>query len=194
MLVLFPFATRPWAPPVLVALYRSEEDDHRAGRRHLTPAAHMQRLLRLMLLWFPERRFLFVGDSSYGTHEMARFVARHRRLVLISKLHPDAGLYEPPPPYDGRGRPCVKGRRLPTPRHTAAVGRRRRLTVTWYWGGRRRVDLVTGTGCWSKSGRGIVTIKWVHVRGRDGTHRDELFYTTAIRLGARRIIGLYTGR
>src|SRR5512135_2208604 len=75
VLVRFPFATRPWALPVLVAPYRSEGDDRCAGRRHLTPAAHMQRLLRLMLLWFPERRFLFVGDSSYGTHEMARFVA-----------------------------------------------------------------------------------------------------------------------
>ena len=29
VLVKFPFATRPWALPVLIDLYRSEEDDRR---------------------------------------------------------------------------------------------------------------------------------------------------------------------
>lgn len=194
VLVRFPFATRPWALPVLVALYRSEEDDRRAGGRHLTPAQHMQRLLRLRLLWFPDRAFVFVGDSSYGTHAMARFVARQKRLVLVSKVHPDVGLYEPPPPYNGRGRPRVKGSRLPTPRHAATTGRRRQLTVAWYGGGRRKIEVVTGTGCWYKSGRGIVPIKWVSVRDLDGTHRDEFFYTTDVRMGVRRIVELYTGR
>src|SRR5205814_2240217 len=37
LLVPFPFTTRRWALPVLVALYRSEEDDCRRGRRHKTP-------------------------------------------------------------------------------------------------------------------------------------------------------------
>ena len=78
MLVRFPFATRPWALPVLVALYHSEEDDRGERHRHRTPAQHMIRLLRLMLRWFPDRRFVFVGDSAYGTHEVARFCHRHR--------------------------------------------------------------------------------------------------------------------
>lgn len=39
ILVRFPFATRPWALPVLVALYRSPEWDRGHGRRHKTPRA-----------------------------------------------------------------------------------------------------------------------------------------------------------
>ena len=30
-----------------------------------------------MLRWFPDRRFVFVGDSGFGTHELARCC--HRR-------------------------------------------------------------------------------------------------------------------
>lgn len=45
VLVRFPFAARPWALPVLVDLYRSEEDDRLRGRPHRTPAQLMCRLL-----------------------------------------------------------------------------------------------------------------------------------------------------
>lgn len=37
VLVRFPFVARPWALPMLVGLYRSEEDDRR-GRPYRTPA------------------------------------------------------------------------------------------------------------------------------------------------------------
>ena len=75
----------------------------------------MIRLLRLMLRWFPDHRFVFVGDSAYGTHEVARFVYCHRdRLCLVSKLRPEANLFESPPPYSGKGRPRVKGQRCPS--------------------------------------------------------------------------------
>jgi hypothetical protein len=194
VLVRFPWATRPWALPVLVALYRSEEDDRREGRPHRTPAQLMQRLLCAMLRWSPDRPFVLVGDSGLGTHAMARFIARHKRLELVSKLPPDAGLYEPPPPYRGLGRPRVKGARVPTPRRAAAAARLRRMTVGWYGGGTRRVEVATGIGCWSKSGKGLVPLRWVFVRDRTGTHRDEFFSTTDLRLSVRRIIGLYTGR
>lgn len=194
VLVRFPWATRPWALPVLVALYRSEEQDRREGRRHRTPAQLMRRLLDAMLRGFPDRHFLFVGDSGFGTHELARYVTRRRRLELVSKLHPDAGLYEPPPPYRGTGRPRVKGERRPTPRRAAERARRRRMTVGWYGGGTRRVAVASDTGCWYKSGKGVVPIRWVFVRDLTGTHRDEFLYTTATGLGRRRIVELYTGR
>ena len=38
VLVHFPFAKRPWALPVLVDLYRSEDASRRRGRPHRTPA------------------------------------------------------------------------------------------------------------------------------------------------------------
>jgi DDE superfamily endonuclease/Archaeal putative transposase ISC1217 len=196
VLVPLPFAARPWALPVLVDLYCSEQDNRQRRRRHRTPAQLMCRLLRLLLCWFPDRRFVFVGDSAYGTHEVARFCRRHRgRLTLVSKLHPEANLFEPPPPYNGKGRPRVKGASLPKPCQAVAAARRlRRLRVGWYGGGTREVAVKGGTGHWYKSGHGLVALRWVFVRDRGGTHRDEYFYTTDPALTAEEIITLYTGR
>src|SRR4029079_13745238 len=50
VLVRFPWASRPWALPILVDLYRSEEDDRERGRPHRTPSQLMCRLLRLLLV------------------------------------------------------------------------------------------------------------------------------------------------
>ncbi len=195
VLIRFPWANRPWALPVLVDLYRSEEDDRLRRRPHRTPARIMATLLRVMLSWFPERRFLFVGDSGYGTHELARFVGRHRaRLGLVSKLHPEANLFEPPPPYRGKGRPPVKGPRRPKPREAVADAELRTETVAWYGGGERAVGLATGTGHWYKSGEKLVPIVWVFVRDQTGTHRDEYFFSTDVDRTAVAIIGAYCGR
>jgi hypothetical protein len=196
VLVRFPFAARPWALPVLIDLYRSQEDDRRRSRPHRTPAQLLCRLVAVLLRWFPDRRFVLVGDAGYGTHEVARFcLARRDRLTLVSKLHPDANLFEPPPPYAGKGRPRVKGRPLPKPREVTTAARRlRRLTVGWYGGGRRHVAVTTGTGHWYKSGRGLAPLRWVFVRDQSGTHRDEYFYTTDSSMRPETLITLYTGR
>lgn len=195
ILVRFPFAARPWALPVLLDLYRSAEQNQQRKRPHRTPAQLMCRLLRLMLLWFPQRNFVFVGDAGYGSHEVARFCHRHRRrLTLVSKLHPDANLHEPPPPYTGKGRPRRKGAKLPKPRQAAAAATLVPLEVGWYGGGHRSVAHVSGIGGWYKAGAGLVPIRWVFVRDQSGSHRDEYFFTTDAALTAGEIIGHYTAR
>ncbi len=195
VLVRFPFATRPWALPLLIDLYRSAEQNRQRQRPHRTPAQLMCRLLRLMLLWFPHRRFVFVGDAGYGSHEVARFCWRHRaRLTLVSKLHPDANLHEPPPPYRGKGRPRQKGVKLPKPRQAAAAATLKAVEVGWYGGGKRRVAYSSGVGSWYKAGAGLVPIRWVFVRDHSGTHRDEYFFTTDSTLTVESIIAHYTSR
>lgn len=194
VLVKFPFAARRWALPVLVDLYRSPELDRAEGRPHKTPAQLMCRLLRLLLIRFPGRAFVFAGDSGYGTHEVARFCRRHDRLTLVSKLCPDANLFAPPPPYRGNGRPRVKGERVPKPRQAAATAPRTKLTVVWYGGGTRRVEAATGTGHWYKGGCGLVPVRWVFVHDTTGTHRDEYLFTTDIGLSPDAVVGTYCGR
>ena len=152
VLVTWPFATRPWALPVLAALYRPPEGNRLHGMRHKTPA-HMPRLLLARLMrWFPDRHFIVVGDSGYGTSETARFCQKHRpHLTLVSKFYGDAALYEPPPPRTRHtmGRPRVKGQKLPSPREVVAhKAKRTHLTVAWYGGTTRDTEVVTGTGHW----------------------------------------------
>ena len=195
VLVQLPFARRPWALPVLAALYRSPQDNHKRGRPHKTPAQLLQLLLRLVLRWFPDRQFLFAGDQNYGSHEMARLAPRTGgRLHLVSKFHPNANLYEPPPPYSGHGRPRVKGAKRAAPQEVVATAERVRLNVGWYGGGRRDVEVVSGTGHWYKAGAGLVPVRWVYVHDRTGTHRDEYFYSTDVDMSPQAIIEEYTGR
>jgi hypothetical protein len=195
VLVRFPFASRPWALPVLVALYRSPEDNRQRGRPHRTPAQLLRLLLRLLARWFPDREFSLAGDQNYGSHAMAALAPRARgRLRVVSKFYPDANLYEPPPAYAGRGRPRVRGRKLPSPREVVATAGRTRADVAWYGGGRRDVELVTGTGHWYKAGEGLVEVRWVYVHDRTGTHRDEYFYSTDVAMTAAEVVEEYTGR
>ena len=198
VLVRFPFARRPWALPVLVTLYRSPKDNRKRRRPHKTPAQLMQVLLRLLLRWFPERSFHFAGDAGYGSHDMADFARRSGgRLHLVSKFHPRANLYQPPPTVVGKkpnGRPRQKGTKLPSPRNVVATAPRRRHNVAWYGGGRRDVEVVSGTGHWYKGGAGLVEVRWVYVQDQTGTHRDEYFYTTDLTLTPPEIIEHYARR
>jgi hypothetical protein len=196
VLVRFPFTTRPWALPVLIDLYRSAQGDRGRRRPRRTPAQLMCRPLRLVPPRFPGRSSLCVGDAGYGTHEVARFAHRHRaRLALVSKLRPDASRFAPPPPYAGKGRPRVQGDRLPQPRQAVERRRRfRRLTVGWYGGGTRQVGTADGAGHWYKAGAGLVPIRWVFVRGREGTRRGEYFFSTGPTLTPQAVAGRDTGR
>ena len=195
VLVKVPFAARRWALPVLVDLYRPPDLDRAEGRPHKTPAQLVCRLLRLLLIRFPGRTFVFTGDSSYGTHAVARLCHRHRgRLTLVSKLCPDANLFAPPPPYRGNGRPRVKGERVPKPRRAAVTAPRAKLTVVWYGGGTRRAEAATGTGHWYKGGCGLVPVRWVFVKDATGTHRDEYLFTTDVELSPDAVVGTYCGR
>lgn len=198
ILVHFPFAQRPWALPVLVALYRSRENNKQRGRPHKTPAQIMQVLLRLLLRWFPDRSFRFAGDGAFGSHEMASFAQQtYGRLHLVSKFHPDANLYEPPPPVTGKrptGRPRKKGAKAPAPEDVVAAVSATQLNVAWYGGGRRNVKVVSRQGHWYKAGVGLAAIRWVYVHDLSGTHRDEYLYTTDVASTATAVIEAYTER
>jgi hypothetical protein len=183
-----------------VALYHSEKDDEKAGRKHKTPQQLLRQLCCLLLRWFRHRTFVLSADGDYASHELARFSARRRaqqrgRLSLVSKFYPDANLYEPPPPYCGHYRPRVKGKALAKPEQVVADSARTRLTkVAWYGGGVRDVEVVTGTGHWYKAGQRLVEVRWVFVHDLTGTHRDEYFMTTDVKMKARQVIETYVGR
>ncbi len=45
---------------------------------------------------------------------------------------------------------------------------------------------------WHKACEGLVPIRWVYVHDKTGTHRDDYFFTTDLKLTPRQII--FTGR
>jgi hypothetical protein len=202
LLVGFPSCRRRWALPLMVALYRPAEKPKEEGgspepkRAHKTPVDLLGQMLHILLHWFPDRTFVCAADGNYAAHELAELAAAHpRRLTFVSKFYADANLFEPPPAYAGQGRPRVKGRELPKPAQVVGdAATRPVLEVAWYGGERRRVEVVTGIGRWYKGGRPLVAVRWVFVRDRTGTHRDEYFFTTDVTMSPAGVIETYTGR
>jgi hypothetical protein len=198
VLIQFPFAARPWAIPLLVALYRSKEDNRRRRRPHKTPAQLMALLLRILLRWFPDRQFVFAGDTGFGNHELAALAQQQQgRLTLVSRFYPDAQLYDLPPVVTGKRpahRPRKKGAKLPCPQEGVAQYETQLAQVRWYGGGWRDVALITGVGHWYRSGAALVAVRWVYVHDLTGTHRDDYLYSTDPTMSAVAIVEEYTGR
>jgi hypothetical protein len=198
VLVKLPFAIRPWALPVLVALSRGPEWAQIHGTRHQTPAPLARLLLARLMRGCPARHFIFVGDSGYGTSETARLCSQYsRHLTLVRKLYGDAAVYEPPPPRPPGtlGRPRVKGQKLASPQGVvAATAKRPPLTVTWSGGSTRDIEVVTGTGPWDRIGEALVEVRWVSGHDCTGTHRDEYLFTTDVTMRPQQVVACDTQR
>src|SRR5262249_32415582 len=173
VLVRFPFTRRFWALPILIALCHSQKEDKQHHRRHKTPAQVLAQMLLLLRRWFPDRTFVCAADGGFASHQLAASVSRSRgRTQLVSRFYANAGLYDPPPPVlrkaNGKrataGKPRVKGDKRATPEQVVAqTAQRQRLRVSWYGGGKRTVEVVSGTGHWYKAGQGLVELRWVYV-------------------------------
>src|SRR3954452_5226854 len=114
LLAPIPWAGCVWALPFLTLLAPSERYAQSRGRRHKTLTDWGRQALLQTARWRPDRRIVAVADSSFSVIELLRSVSPH--LDVVTRLRLDAGLYEPPPPPrpGARGRPRVKGARLPT--------------------------------------------------------------------------------
>ena len=203
LLVRFPFCRRRWALPLMVAFYRPppektqpQADNGPIQPAHKTPADLLGQMLRVVIRWFPDRTFVCSADGNYATHELAELAtANPKRLTFVSKFYPDANLFEPPPAYSRKGRPRVKGKELANPAQVVRdTPKRAVLKVTWYGGEQRHVEVVIGSGCWYRGGRPLVPVRWIFVRDRTGTHRDEYFFTTDVAMSPKAVIETYTGR
>ena len=110
-------------------------------------------MLRVLMRWFPDRRFVCTGDGNYATHELAELAAAPSRAADPRQpVLPRANLFEPPPPYSGQ-RPAAgqggetaqpgRGGRDATER-AGAGGRLVRRGPAPRRGGQRRRPLVQG--------------------------------------------------
>jgi hypothetical protein len=213
ILVKLPFCPRPWALPVLCALYRKPKPDQ-PRRRHKTPCDLARGLLATLLHGFPQRRFIVMGDGGFASHDLAWFCHRHRdRLTLIARGRSDLRLYALPRARKpcrqtlwrrrtGRIGPscCRKGPKLPAPAKTiAAAGGIGSQTLQWYGQSQREMEVMSGCGGWygTRDRHGgkpsLVPIRWVYTH-QPLSDREDWFYSTDPTLSGKRIVELFAGR
>jgi hypothetical protein len=202
-----PFLHRALALPLVSALYtpKKHAKRNRADRfypRHRTVGDLTLLLVRLVVFWAPNRRFRLLGDGAYGTHELADVMNPAsnspglRRITLVSRFRMDAALYGAPPKYSGRGRPRLKGKRLPSPSDVASHAQTewKEERVAWYGGKCETVQLCSRVGLWYKCGAQAKWIRWVVIRDPNGKRREEVFFTTDTTLNPKEIVEAYVRR
>ena len=173
LLVPIPWAARTWALPFLTALApseRSERYNRAHGRRHKALTDWARQLLLVVRRWWPDRLLIAVADSSYAALDfLAACQSWPRPVVVVTRLRLDAALYEPAPPRrpHQRGRPRLKGPRLPALAAVAANPQTDWTPVTltnWYGRGQRTVEIVSATAVWYHTGLSPVPLRWVLIR------------------------------
>ena len=175
----------PWAGcvrglPFLTVLAPSERYAAEQGKRHKKLTDWGRQALLQVARWLPGRRVVAVADSSFSAIALLRDLAPH--LTVVTRLRLDACLCDPPPPRRPRtrGRPPVKGARLPSLAERLRSRRtpwRRASIDGWYGRRTRRLDIATGTALWHHPGM-RVPIRWVLVRDPSGEKEPQAFLCT----------------
>jgi hypothetical protein len=156
------WAQRVWALPIMTVLAPSERYYQQRGRTPQTLLERSEQMLKLLRRWLPTAVVVIVGDSAYAAldflHQMQQL-----KLTFVTRLRMDAALYEPAPPYSGRGRPRKKGDRLPTLAQVLVDEATVWTTISldWYDGNERQMEVVSASAVWFHTGKAAVPIRWV---------------------------------
>ena len=197
LLVPISWAKRVWALPFLTVLAPSERYNQQQGKMHKRLTDWARQMLLQVKRWLPNRSVIAVGDSSYAVIDLLDAVKE--QVCVITRLRLDAALYEPAPPRQTgqRGRPCKKGKRLPTLQnylHDEHLPWQKIVVSEWYGKKQRVLEVSSATAMWYHSGKPVVPLRWVLIRDPEGTLEPMALLCTDQELSAQHIVGYFVRR
>ena len=187
----------PWNPPrglalpLLIRLYRSKKRCPPAQYRKRTEIA--TEMVQRLAGWLPDdRSFYLVADAEYACKTLVRNLPDGASFT--GPMTMDAALYDPPGPYQGRGRRRLKGNRLPSPKQLAARTSTpwQKLTLTIY--GREVTLLVKTQQALWYTVAGTQRLAIVVTRDPAGHLRDGAFFSTEDQSAASDLLVQYARR
>jgi hypothetical protein len=183
VIVRIPCCSRPVALPVMAKLVIKGT----ASASRLWLARRMTGQLAAAL---PGRDIHVTADSAYAGEELKKL---GKQVTWITRLRKDAALHGLPPQRTGkRGRPRVKGARLPSLAGLAAIAEFTPVTVTRY-GKTTVISAATLTCLWySVFGTRPVTV--VLIRDKSAAGYDLALVTTDTAASAAQVIERYAAR
>src|SRR5215207_7751358 len=200
LLVEIPWASRVWALPFLSALAPSERYAAKRGKRHKKITEWAWQLLLQVRRWYPEREIVAVADRAYASLKLLESCRRLRRpIAFITRLRLDAALYEPAPPrrQGQRGRPRLKGERLP---NLSAVAQDPKTVwesakiANWYGSEDRTVEIASATAVWYSTGLPAVPVRWVLIRDPEGRFKPQALLCTDLDADPEQIVRWFVMR
>ncbi len=155
LVVSLPWTKLRWALPFFSVLATAPKVSEALNTRHKTLARLAQQLVMVVRRWLPDVAIKVIGDGAYSVIELG-LTCLKQRVSLIAPLRLDARLFAPPPPPRPHqlGRPRLVGKRLPK-LSTVLYDPKTQwetLTVKWYGGTERKLEVSTGTALWYSTG------------------------------------------
>jgi SRSO17 transposase len=208
LIVAKPFwaPTKVFALPVAMRLYRNRQGLTKGKKsraktslakrdpNHRTRPELALELIYLVADWFPDDDIFITGDSAYGGKSILSYLPPN--VHLISHVHPDGVLYEPPSPkQEGtRGRRRKKGKRLPKMKDWAEDANQAWTKLKFNQFGLHATLAVKTIQAlyYTAGGDRLLTI--VLVRDLEGKRPDQMFYCTKLNWTARQILSTYACR
>jgi hypothetical protein len=194
LLAPIPWAKRVWALPFLTVLSPSERYYQKLGRLPKKLTEWGAWMVLQVHHWLPDRRLVVVADASFAVIELLwRLSQRANPICMITRFRLDAALYEPAPKAKTgkRGRPRVKGKRLPTLEEVAKDAKTVWKSVAipkWYGQGRKEVEIVSNTAVWYHNGLPALPIRWVLIRDPKGKFKTQALLCTDLHLKPEQIL------
>jgi hypothetical protein len=203
LLVDVPWAGRLLALPFLTVLAPSKRFYEELPRSYKTLLDWARQMVLQIRRWLPDHQIVVVADSAFAAIEFLAAVRTH--VTVVTRLRLDAALFTfPQPKPKGRGRPAVKGTRMPRLAqilHDPATLWQRHTVPLWYGQTNRTLEIATGIALWYHSGLPPVPIRWILVRepkGMSNNAKDRLepqaFLCTDLQADPIEIVGWFINR
>ena len=199
VLVTVPWSSRVWALPFLTVLAPSEKTNIANGKRHKTSIAWVMQMISQVRRWLPDRQLVLVVDGGLIALKLGhRCLSYAHPVTLVARFRLDAQLYDwpeeqpkgkpGPKPQKGKRQPSLK-QRLEDPNTVW-----RTITIRWYGGIVRRLEITSGTALWYTPGEKPLPIRWVLVRDPLGKLEDAAFLCTDLEATPEPILHWYVMR
>jgi DDE superfamily endonuclease len=176
---------------------------HLPGKGQPSCATLAKEMLAEVLVWFPNRDFILVGDGAYACKELLSDLPE--RVAFVGRMRGDAAVYDPNPPKapkSKRGPKAKKGPRLPKPKEAAQKADRKRTSLgAWLWqtvsvcvyGRERELQTVSYEAVWPRV-LGLRPIQIVVVRDPLGQMDDIYLFTTSLKASVNWVIVQFAWR
>lgn len=178
------WGSMPIAIPVNARLHKKKDP--------VTTVEHAAQMMRELASWLPDRQLHLCADGAYASLAGTALPRTH----VTSRMRRDSALYEAAPPRTGkRGRPRLKGQRLPTPPEIAAGASRRawrEATIDVRGRSVQRLVLTRDVLWYGVNPKDLVRL--VIVRDPTGIEPDDFFVTTDLTASGADTASRYAGR
>lgn len=191
-----PFLSFLLTPEKPLSSSRNKADLKRKNRHKKMTKITSQFILQIRRWLGPKREIVVVADNAFCCREICKTCIKYN-VIFCTQLRLDASLYDFPPLQKGkRGRPRVVGKRLPNLEDLLNDKRQTwvNMKVSWYDGGSKYLNVLTGTCLWYHNTVGGVPIKWILIKDPTGENKPMALLVTDFTVSVEQAIEFFVGR